>query len=422
MGYEFIKLSNEIPVITDHQPQQESVTLVIVSKLGSCLDGKHPGLAHFYEHMLLKGTNKYPTLLTLRQQQVGLGASVSFATSPYFQKIFLKIEKKRLVQGVAYLSELILNSLFRQTDVDSEVETIVHECNDRQTDFEKQLIRSYYKQMFPGHFIAEPVLGKETDVRNIKSDTLHEFRTKHLVSGNMLIGVVGDTANIIPLLEDNFAQIPNKETSIDFPDLSYRDLRPQNDKLQAIRINYPQPTVTCYMGFNAYPKQHSYLPAARMLNIVLGRTIVSRLFLKLRDELGLCYALGSCLQELPDIGEMRIIFRTRPSDFKDCVLATFSEVENLKKELITVEELDLFKNYSLGNLTIRADDLSAKIDNYAVQQLLQGNITTYEAEAEEVQEIDVEQLKVVANDLFNFTDCRMSILAPELDIGWLETI
>jgi zinc protease len=118
------------------------------------------------------------------------------------------------------------------------------------------------------------------------------------------------------------------------------------------RITRPGEQATLLMGFRACPARHEDQFAVRVLNGVLGESMSSRFFLKLRDARGLAYAIGSSYSPMKEAGHIVGYIGTQPARLDEARDQMLQEFELLRHELVPEDELERAKRYIVGRFLI----------------------------------------------------------------------
>jgi len=261
-----------------------------------------PGISHFLEHMLLAGSEKFPTknLLAEHIQKVGgdFGASANNDTLQLNVEI---PEASDIDIGIEILSECLTKSIFSNEMIETERGAVISELNSKKSNPEKYIFEVQRRIALQGTSAARSTLGNLDSINKIQKDDLISYKNKYITSGRVCFIASGDITmeELVPKLE-SINLISEKRFVI-------------KDKLPVIKesmvdteyypgVNHLQVSLSLRTDINDYKE----FCALRVLSNILGGGRGSRLITSLRYEKGLVYNVSSNSYDGPDWGILRI--------------------------------------------------------------------------------------------------------------------
>lgn len=211
-------LPNGLKIITSENPNSEIVTLSIWVKAGSRYETKEQlGYAHILEHMLLKGSKKYPSVLEAGKARDRVGASSNATTGPERIYIFIKVAKKHLEKMFELLSDMILNPIINTEVLENEKNVILQELYRQKDNYQKYLWKISSREAFRNHPLSKDPLGNQGSIKSAMSKKLFYYHKKFFVSGRAAIIAAGglNHQKILELAEKYFGAWPKSDKVAD---------------------------------------------------------------------------------------------------------------------------------------------------------------------------------------------------------------
>ena len=166
------------------------------------------------------------------------------------------------------------------------------------------------------------------------------------------------------------------------------------------------------LGVPGLRRDHSDAWAMSVLNAVLGDGMSSRLFLSVREELGLAYDVSSGLVDYADAGAFEISAGVDPDRLPAALDAILAELAKLRDTPVPQEELDKAKAYLSGGLELRMDETRHLASWIGGQEALHDRVLTLEEALAEVAAVEATDVGRLAGELFRDEGLRLAVVAP----------
>ena len=190
--YKIETLDNHLNILKIPMPGVESIATVVMVKAGSRYEAEADfGVAHFLEHMVFKGTTKYPTNKILTQKVDGIGAVFNAFTGEEMTAFYLRAAAKDLDLTLDVLSQLTTQALLEPEEIDRERGVILeekHMYEDQPNAFNAQ---EFTKMMFAGSGLGHDIVGTDDSISGIKRDNFCRFIDSWYRPHNMLVVIAG---------------------------------------------------------------------------------------------------------------------------------------------------------------------------------------------------------------------------------------
>jgi predicted Zn-dependent peptidase len=170
----------------------------------------------------------------------------------------------------------------------------------------------------------------------------------------------------------------------------------------------------------ALPRDHPDSWTLAVLNAVLGDGMSSRLFLSVREELGLAYDVSSGLVEYADAGALEISAGVDPVGLPAAIEAILAELVRLRDEPVPPPELDKAKRYLAGGLELRMDDTRHVASWIGGQEALLDRVLTLDEALASIESVDAAGIQRLAGELFRDDRLRLAAVAPARYLRGLE--
>ncbi|HXL78759.1 MAG TPA: pitrilysin family protein [Candidatus Eisenbacteria bacterium] len=389
-------------------PERLSASLVFMFGGGSRLeDERHAGVSHFIEHLFFKGTERRPTSKEIADAIEGVGGFVNASTDKELTAYWTRVPAEHVELGLDVLADIVSNSKLAPADVERERMVILEELRMYQ-DQPQEFVQNLFDEiMWPDHPLGRDIAGTEQSVARLTRDDILEYASAHYRLPNLVIGAAGafDDARLLELVGSRLT-LPANPNGLLLPLMP----SPLPAPRVLMRRRKTEQAHIC-LGVRAM----SYLDPDRfaldLLNTVLGEGMSSRLFLNIRERLGLAYDVHSFTQKHRDTGLLGVYLGVDPKNAVAAVNAVIAEMNALCDQELTAEELERAKEFTKGRLRLELESTNGVSFWLAYQQLLIGSIKTIEEEVALVDAITAEEVRRVANEVLR-APIQMAVLGP----------
>ena len=412
MKFNKTTLKNGLRVITVPMADNPSVTVLVLVEAGSKYETKDiNGISHFLEHLTFKGTTKRPKASDISREFDSIGAEHNAFTSQEYTGYYGKADAKRCDNLLDILSDMYLNPLIDKGEMEKEKGVIIEEIR-MYNDLPQQIAGHLFEEVLYGDQPAGwKILGTEENIRSCTRDQVVKYRGEHYKSTSTVVVVSGsfDENTIIKKVENYFGKI---ETGINKPKLAVIE----KQSLPQIKTFFKETDQThLVIGVRTFSVNDKRVPALRVLSAILGKGMSSRLFSKMRNELGICYYIGASNDSSTDHGELAISAGIDNSRVEEGVKEILSECRKMKNELVPEDELKKVKDYISGRTMLSLETSDARADYCGHKEILKGDIESPEEALEQVCAVTAEDVKKLAKEIFVNESLNMAIVGKFKD-------
>lgn len=412
-------LKNGMRVITVAQPTNLATTVLVLVEAGSKYEQKGiNGLSHFLEHMCFKGTTKRPTALAIAGELDGLGAEYNAFTSHEWTGYFAKVEKHHAGQALDLVSDLYLNPTFETAEIEKEKGVIIEELN-MYEDMPQRKIGDIFMRLLYGDQPAGWDVGGEKDIIRIltKSDFV-KYRKLHYLPKATLLIVTGafDEAKILADAEKLFSKMPEGEKG---GKLAVKEAQTKPEILLKFKESDQTHVMIGVRAFSMFDKRRYVL---EVLSDILGGGMSSRLFQKVREELGAAYYVRASADLYTDHGYLAAGAGVEHSKLKIVISAILGEFNKLKNEKVSDAELARAKSHLSGNLLLGLETSDALAMYYGAQEILKKSVSTPDELVAGINAVTAEQIQELAQEIFKNEKLNMAMIGPQKEVAEFQNL
>ncbi|MBV9761349.1 MAG: insulinase family protein [Acidobacteriaceae bacterium] len=404
-------LPNGIRVVTEAMPYVRSVSLGVWIGSGSRMEhGPENGISHFIEHMVFKGT-QHRSAEDIAREVDSVGGGLDAFTSKELVSFNTKVLDEHVPLALDILSDLALNPLFREADIEKEKGVILEEIKMEADQPEFVLHETFIGNFWKGHGLGKPILGTRETVKKFGQNMLLDFYNRVYAPSNILITAAGnlDHDTFVRLVCDKFSGLTARALlPVDsIPKAHAPIILKKKESLEQVHIA---------LGVPAFPLAHHLRYPLYVLNTVLGGGMSSRLFQNIREKNGLAYAVYSELNLFSDTGCMTVYAGTAVETAKQVVDSVIQEFRQLKDDLIGVEELRRAKDHLKGSLMLSLESTSSRMSNLARQELYFDRFMSLDEMLESIESVTRDEVQAIAEEFFREDNVALAMLGRVGDV------
>lgn len=395
-------------LVTEAMPERQSTSLVFMFAGGSRLeDDRLAGVSHFIEHLFFKGTRRRRSSKEIADAIEGVGGFVNASTDKELTAYWARLPSEHMALGFDVLFDIVSNSRLDPADVERERMVILEELRMYQDQPQDYVQNLFEELIWPGHPLGRDIAGTERSVSQLSRDDILEYADARYRLPNLVIGAAGtlDEREILEVVSGGLSLRRNGNGLS--PAATPEPL--SGPKVLVKRRDTEQAHIC--LGTRAFSYLHPDRYALDLLNTVLGEGMSSRLFLNIRERLGLAYDVHSFTQKHRDTGYLGVYIGVDPKKAVDAVNAVMSELRSLSETEVAAEEMARAKEFTKGRLRLELETTNGVAFWLTYQELLLGEIKTIDEELALVDAVTAADVKRVAEELLR-GPFQMSVIGP----------
>lgn len=405
-------LQNGVRLITVPMKDATAVAVYILVEAGTNYETKNQnGISHFLEHVCFKGTEKRPRSIDIHNEFDNIGAQSNAFTSNEFTGYYAKSHPKHVAKIIDILSDIYLNSTFPKTEIEKEKGVIIEEINMSEDLPMRKAGRLYNELIYGDQPAGWSVLGRKEIIQGITPDDFRKYRTEHYVAGSTIVVVAGkfDQKKVEILVKKALASISktknkSKQKTVD------------NQKSSQVLL-YPKTVDQAHIviGVRTFGTNDKRMPALNLMNTILGEGMSSRLFQKLREEMGVCYYVHSYANEYTDYGDLSVSAGVDPNRVLEVTKVIIDEFKKLRDVTVSREELEKAKELSVGNLYLSLETSDALAGFYGIEEVLRGKLETPAQQEKKIRAVTAKEIQNIARDIFKNNRLNLVVVGKTPD-------
>ncbi len=404
-------------MISARLPAARSVSIAAYVLAGSRLEAAgQVGAAHFMEHLTFKGTEAYPSTRAISEAIEGAGGSFNAATDRETTVYWVRVPLREAARAVDVVGELIVRPRLTDHDIESERAVIIEEIRSYLDDPSEYCQILFQTALFGEGPLGREICGEESDVRALPDSVIRAFWQTAYRPANTVVAIAGDLGHeeALGLAGEAFGTGNGV-----LPGFAPAPVLPAGPRVMLGKRSTSQAQLC--IGLPALHRDHPDSWTLAVLNAVLGDGMSSRLFLSLREELGLAYDISSGLVDYADAGALEISAGVDPAALRAAIEAILAELVRLRDEPVPAEELGKAKRYLSGGLELRMDDTRHVASWIGGQEALHDRVLTLDEALAKVEAVDAEGVCRLARQLFVDEGLRLAAVAPARYLRGLES-
>jgi predicted Zn-dependent peptidase len=409
--YEVTRLPNGARLASIHMPHMRSVSVGLWAGVG----GRHEtdtecGASHFLEHLLFKGTKRRtPRAITAAVE--GVGGYLNAFTTEDHTCYYAKAGAPHFGRLCDVLGDMYLDPAFPEAEITREREVIREEIlmyKDHPAQHAQELLTA---TMWPGHPLGRPITGTVESVSKLRRPGITSFHRRHYNASNTIATVAGPVTHEEALeeLRPWLDRLPRGKRP------RYRRSPRVPSRTSVALHTHDTEQTHLAMGFHAWGRKDDRRFPLKMLSVILGENMSSRLFQKLRERHGCCYSVTSGMLALADTGALHIAAGLDSAKLPFALRLIFGELANLAERGPRPAELRMARDYTIGQTLMGLESTSSQI-MWMGESLLGYDKVLCPAEVERrICAVTPDLVRAAANDCLQRVRLGVAVVGPVKD-------
>ncbi len=357
--------------------------------------------------MLFKGTRRR-SAKDISEAIEGIGGYINAFTGEETTCYYAKASHRHFDRVLDVLSDMYLHPRVAAADVRKERAVIKEELlmyRDQPQQYVHELLT---ETIWPGHPLGYPVAGTPESLDRLTRDSLCEFKQKSYVTANTIFAVAGrcDHADTVARVRASLRMRPVRAAPR-FVSVRSRQTAP---RLRFLSKSVEQTNLA--IGLRAYSRRDPRRYALKLLSVILGENMSSRLFQSIREEHGLAYSIHTSANYFADTGAFVISAGLDEKRLSQTLRLVLRELRQIARHRPPDEELQRAKDYALGQMRLGLESTTNQMMWIGEHLLAYGYIDDPDVIEKRIQMITSEEVKDVAADLFRGRNLSAAVITP----------
>lgn len=407
MSY-YKNFNNGVRLIINRIDGLLSVSAGILVKTGSCNEMEEEnGISHFIEHVLFKGT-KTRSAFDISDQIDRIGAQINAFTSKELTCYYTKSTKEHIEKTLEILSDIFFNSIFDANELEKEKGVVIEEINMSEDTPEDICFDLLAKSYYGDTGLGQTILGPTKNIKRFTCEQIQSYMNKYYTADNVVISIAGNVdvdlvADCVErLFVGNFKKIKGAKQ------IKSKAIKPRklykSKKIEQTHIGF------IMKGFSA---KDELSDAFSIANTILGGGMSSRLFQKIREELGLCYSVYSYPSQYKDSGILEIYAGVNTESRERATKAIVDEVKKFKKHGITAQEFLRGKEQIKSALVFGQESTASQMLLYGKNLLFLEKEFNFEERIGKIDNINIDTVHQAIEQSFDIENSATATVGPK---------
>lgn len=418
-SYRHTTLPNGIRILTAELSHVRSASIAFYFGVGSRYESAEiSGMAHFIEHMVFKGTQRFPTAQIISETIEGVGGVLDAATDKEVTVFSAKVASRHFDLAMDLLADMVRAPRFEPEEMEKERRVIIEEIGmyrDSPPDWVGVLADETF---WPDMPLGREVAGTRETVLGLSPEAVRAFHQAHYVPGNLVISIVGDLSHerIVEAVAQRLGDWPARPVPLWVPCppppgparvvVDQRKTEQTNIALLSLGISHTDP---------------DYYPLV-LLSAILGDGMSSRLFLEVREKQGLAYDISAGAEHYYDTGAFGVYAGVDPKRAEDALRAIITELARVREEPVLDAELTRAREYTKGRMTLRLENTFSVASWLGGQEILLGKVYELDEVLALLDAVTPADIQRVARQLFRGEWLRLAVIGPHKSAAPFERL
>lgn len=410
------KLSNGLPLLVAPTEGTSAVTVLVFAGAGSRYEVQgNRGISHFLEHMFFKGGNKYKNAAEVSMAIDGVGGDFNAFTGKEYAGYYVKVAAEKVELACDVLSDMLLHATFPPEEIEKERGVIIEEYRMYQDTPMYQAGWDFETLMYGDQPLGWDTIGTEQVIRSVTQADFQKHKDELYTPDNLVVTFAGkiEHEKAKALAEKAFGSISGKKAT------AFKSVKAHKGDPVALTTKQTE-QAHLVLGVEGVSAVHDDHFAQKLLSVILGGSMSSRMFLRIREARGLCYYISTSTDSYLDTG----LFSTRAgvdqSRLHEAISAIMTEYKDVASNGITAEELQRGKDFLKGKITLSLEDSEERAHFFGKQALLYSEVRDLPTYMQKVEAVTVEQVNALAKRILQPELTKLVVIGKEKEKAALE--
>lgn len=402
-------LPNGLRIILTPIEGTKSVTVLCLVGAGSRFEHqKINGISHYLEHMFFKGAKRYKNAAEVSTAIDSVGGDFNAFTGKEYAGYYVKLASHQKEVAFDVIGDMMTSATFLAEEIEKERNVIMEEYNMYQDTPMYQVGWDFERLLFGDQPMGWDQIGTKETILSFQRDQFVEYKNSLYTPDNTVISVSGnfDEKEVMDLIAKYF---PMKDGKRAFDFKPYVDM-PSDKKVVLQHKKTEQGHII--IGFPALPARHKDEYAEKVLSVILGGNMSSRMFMHVREKKGLCYYVRTGTDDYKDIGVISTSAGVDLRRVDDAIEAILQEYKLITQEEVSETELKKGKEFMKGKIILHLEDSEEYAHMMGKQALLYPTIMTVDEILKKIDAVTVADIKRVASQLFTEEKMKLALIGP----------
>lgn len=390
---------NGITVLSERVPSVRSAAVGVWVRTASAHEQRSKmGVSHLLEHMVFKGTEKRTAqeiALSLESRGGSLDAYTSRDSTAYHARVL----DADLSRALDVITDMVRRPLLRDSDLSLERQVVLEEISTVEDTPDDEVFDLAYELMWPSHPYGFQILGTKETVSALSAGDLRHLHARAYFPGNCVIAAAGNLTHDALLEEVERQGWFNGDASAH---ANPPPVPPVPPAIRGVRKAFEKDTAQTHIVFATdtipYADRRKY--GMLVISNIFGGGMSSRLFQRIREELGLAYAIYSFTSFYRGVGMAGVYVGSQPQRAAKAEEAIRGEFARMAREGLRGEALEDAKQQTLGQLMLSLESPTSRMYRLASTAVYHEPYRSLDDVLKTVEALTADEVSALAHEFF----------------------
>ena len=413
MFFESVKniLPSGLPVIYVPIKSSNVVTTLLLYSVGSRNeDSKVAGISHVLEHMHFKGSKKRPTSLLLAEFIESIGGEHNAFTGKEYTGYYTKVSSKNLEKSFDFLSDLMANPVLDPVELEKEKQVILQELSMYQDLPNDVAANKFEEAIFGDNALGREIIGTRKSIQAVSREDLIRFRKSYYQASNAVLVIAGNYSRFQKELDAMVSKYFSSLGKMKSPQIE-NILFPKPKKISI--ISKPVSQAHLCIGYRGPSIIDEDRYAMKVLSVILGDSMSSRMFVEIREKRNLAYMIRTSFSGYRETGSIETQAGVAIDREAEAIKAILEQYNLIKNDEIKDDELQKAKEIISGKMLITLEDSEQVANFFAINELQRKDNLTPSQLLLKYNQVTANDIKIVANKYLTDDNLSVVIVSPK---------
>lgn len=405
-------LPNGLRVVITPLKDTKSVTVLCLVGAGSRYETKDiNGISHYLEHLFFKGAERYKNAMQVSTAIDAVGGDFNAFTGKEYVGYYVKLGADDKEVAFDVIGDMMLNATFLPEEVEKERGVIMEEYNMYQDTPMYQVGWDFERLLFGDQPMGWDQIGTKETINALSRDQFVNFKNALYTPENAVISVAGNVTEeeVMQLVEKYFSFPEAKK------EFGMNDYIPNNSAGKVILQHKKTEQAHMIIGVEALPAEHEDEYVEKVLSVILGGGMSSRMFSHVREQKGLAYYIRTSTDNYLDTGVLSTSAGINLDKVDSAVTAIMEEYRKMTEEKVTEEELNKAKGYLKGKIVLRIEDSEELAHLMGKQELLYKKVESIDDILKKIEAVSSDDVLRLSQQLLKEEAMHLALIGPYED-------
>ncbi len=406
-------LSNGVRIVTIPMTGNPTVTVLLYVATGSFYERpERAGLSHFLEHMCFKGTLKRPSPRDITEELDSIGASYNAFTSCEETGYWVKSDVRHFDTITDVVSDIVKNSTFPESEIEKEKGVVKGEIDMYADEPQEKLYKALAQHMYQGEPAEREVLGTKETVSSFTRSIIKAYRDSQYVGKKLVVTIAGGVSEqmMVDWATQTFKDIPDTKP------LSLLATRDREQKLpETVFVDKDIDQAHVVLTWRAFDSNHKDRFILRIIRAILRGGMSSRLFVKLREEMGAGYYVSASTNLYKTFGNFMIGTGTTAERVPEIISAILGEIQKIQNHTVSDKEFTKVKEFIRAHRVMGLETSDDIAHFYGGQEVSKGEMLSPKEFDDIYNAITSADIQRVAREVFVPQRLTCAVIGKNID-------